>query len=354
MQKTETEIRAAGLDCESCVVAIEAGLTQLEGVQAVQVDLDSGLVRVSHDGAGVATAALERRIEELGFRVIRDEEYPASSARRAAVPPLVLLSGLLALTPVLFAFRNELVYTPGEGGLFVPGGLELERFSAVSAIAVGLAFVAGVAVFFSPAILAMVSVVLGYTAAAAEQGRAAPLRIAAGFALGLVLIDAAVGAAFGGIGKVAITFLTNHLASWNLLIAILLAAAGLLMLRVWHLHLPGPRGRPREVRGFRGALLLSAPFGLIDCPGCTPLLFPIAVGVAASGDALFGAVVMGAYGLGRGILLMGVGASAGLLKQLGSARKLMPAIETAGGWLMVLAGLYFFKEFLRLVEISGL
>ncbi len=351
---TSTDIKVVGMDCQSCVLAIETGLKQLEGVQAVNVDWKTGLTRVTHEDDRVGKDILERRIEELGFQVARDGESEVAAARRAPVAPQVLVAAFIALVPLLYAFRNSLVYTPGENAAFVPGGLDIERFSAVSAIAVGVAFAAGVAVFFSPAILAMVSVVLGYTAGTAERGRGEALKVAAGFAAGLTLVDAAVGAAFGGIGKGAILFVTGHLATWNLLLAVVLVGVGLLMLRVWHLHMPGGGLRPRQVQGFRGAFLLSVPFGLIDCPGCTPLLFPIAIGVAIVGDPLFGAAVMGAYGLGRGALLMAVGASAGLLKQTRGVSRLLPIMEIAGGWLLLIAGLYFFKEFLRLAEVAGL
>lgn len=352
-QVSSTEIRVAGMDCESCAVAIEAALRRLDGVEGVEVDLQTGLTRVVHGDHQIGKGILEQRIEELGFRVLRDGDQSTSVIQRAAISPFVLLVGFLIVTPLLFVFRNELAYMPGQNALFVPDELNLDTFGTVSAIAVLVAFITGVAVFFSPAILAMVSVVLGYTAGAMERGRTETVRIAAGFAIGLILVDAAVGAAYGAVGSAAISFLAGRLAISNLLIAILLAAVGLLMLRVWHLHLPGWNPRPRQAQSFRGALLLSAPFGLIDCPGCTPLLFPIAVGVAAIGDPVFGAVALGAYDLGRGVLLMTVGLSASLFKQLRGAPILLPFMEKIGGWLLLLAGLYFFKEFLRLADFIG-
>ena len=59
----------------------------------------------------------------------------------------------------------------------------------------------------------------------------------------------------------------------------------------------------------RGASLRGLPFGLIACPACTPLLLPVARGAAAAGNALYGAALMGAFSLGRGIPLVVLGTS---------------------------------------------
>ena len=80
----------------------------------------------------------------------------------------------------------------------------------------------------------------------------------------------------------------------------------------------------------------------------------MALGAAATGNPLYGAAVMGAYGLGRGVLLMGVGASAGALTQTRALSRYLPLIEAAGALVLILAGLYFFKEFVRLASILGL
>lgn len=352
LRERTTEIRVAGMDCAACQVTIAESLRQLNGVDAVEVDWRAGVARITYDQARGANEALFRhRIEALGFTVLPEG---VGAHRPAAPSPLRLLLGFLILLPVLFAFRDRLAYMPGQNAAFVPAWLNQEIFSAASAAAVAVAFLAGVATFFSPSMVAVVSVVLGYTAGTAQRDRRAALGVASGFAAGLILVDGVMGAAYGGVGKVAIRFFTGHLAGWNLLIASVLIAVSLVMLRVW--RLPGHHLGERlpDVTGFRGALMLSAPFGLLDCPGCNPLLLPVAVGVAATGSPFFGAIVLGAFGLGRAVLLMAAGGSAGVVKQWPSVTRVLPVVETAGGWLLLLAGLYFIKEFLRLVEISGL
>ncbi len=325
------------MDCAACEVAIAEGLRGLDGVRSVELDWRAGVTRVRYDEGRAGEEILRRRIEELGFTVLAEGEQQAAAQARLVPSALLLLGGFLLLLPLLFVLRGKLVYMPGTNAAFVPGGLDLETFSAASAIAVGVAFAAGIATFFSPSMVALVSVVLGYSAGSVRRDRGQAIRTAAGFALGFIVVDASVGATYGGIGKAAIQFFSGHLATWNLLIAVVLLAVGLLILKVW--RLPAiRRGLPtQEVQGIRGAFILSVPFGLIDCPGCNPLLLPIAVGVAAVGSPLFGAAVMGAFGLSRGLLLMAAGASAGTVKQMRGLSRVLPIVETAGGWLLLAA-----------------
>lgn len=238
--------------------------------------------------------------------------------------------------------------------LYVPGGLEAGRFDDISLLPIGLAFLLGVLIFFSPTILAMSSVVVGYAASSRGHSRFRAVKTAAGFTLGIVIVNAIVGAAFAAGGREVIRFTTDKLAAWNLLVGLTLSGTGLLLLRVWRLKLPTFAPKAREAQGFIGALFVGAPFGLLDCPGCTPLLLPVALGAAATGQPLYGAAVLGAYGLGRGVLLMGLGASTGFANKVRGFRRHLPLVEAASGAALLLAGLYFVKEFFRLASVVGL
>ena len=351
---TETaNLRVSGMDCPSCVVAIEGGLGVLAGVENAKVDMEAGCASVRYDPARVGVDGLAERIRELGFEVAADGSAPAEGGRRSLIPPPLVFAAIALLLPLAVVFRDEVRYMGGLNTLFTPGGLE-ERFDEVSLIAVGLAFVLGVAVFFSPGILAITSAVTGYVGGSHERSRLDVLRVTSGFAVGLIVIDATLGAIFALGGKAAIRWFGDNLTSWNLLVAVVLLGMGLLLLRVWRLELPVIGARMGDVRGFKGALALTIPFGLMDCPACTPLLLPVALGAAATGNPLFGAAIMGAYGLGRGVLLMGVGTFAGVLKQTRGLARHMRLVEATGGVVLVLAGLYFFKEFVRLVSEVGL
>lgn len=341
------ELRIAGMDCQSCVVAIEAGLGQVAGVEVVRVNLNAGVVELSYDPRRTTLGELGERVEELGFPLSKDGD----AARRSLIPTSLVLMAIGAALPLLILFRDTAGYTPH--AVYVPGGLEPGRFDSVSLFPIGLAFLLGVLVFFSPTILAMSSVVVGYAASASGHARMSALKTAAGFSLGIVLVDAMMGALFAAGGREVIRFFTDRLAIWNLLLALTLGATGLILLRVWKLNLPTFMPRIGQVRGFTGALVVGAPFGLLDCPGCTPLLLPVALGAAATGEPLYGAAVLGAYGLGRGVLLMSLGASSGFAKQAMGFRHHLPVVEAITGIVLLGGGLYFLKESMRMATMFG-
>ena len=58
------ELKARNIKCGGCASAIREGLTSLPGVSGVEVDVDSGTVRVSGDAD---RAAIEAKLAELGY-----------------------------------------------------------------------------------------------------------------------------------------------------------------------------------------------------------------------------------------------------------------------------------------------
>ncbi len=65
MPQLELTYRVDGMSCEHCRTAVTAEVTQVDGVDAVDVDLDAKLVRVH--GAGVEQAAVVAAIDEAGY-----------------------------------------------------------------------------------------------------------------------------------------------------------------------------------------------------------------------------------------------------------------------------------------------
>jgi copper chaperone len=58
----------AGMSCDHCKVAVTEEVTQVAGVSAVDVDLDTKLVRVS--GSNVDAAAVVAAIDEAGYDAV--------------------------------------------------------------------------------------------------------------------------------------------------------------------------------------------------------------------------------------------------------------------------------------------
>ena len=60
--------RVDGMSCDHCMVAVTGEVGHVAGVQSVDVDLDSKLVRVT--GAGIDDAAVVAAIDEAGYDAV--------------------------------------------------------------------------------------------------------------------------------------------------------------------------------------------------------------------------------------------------------------------------------------------
>lgn len=70
MSNTHITLKVGGMTCMGCVGSVKRMLGQLPGVQAVEVDLASGQVRIGYDGNLVEVATLKQTIAEGGYQVV--------------------------------------------------------------------------------------------------------------------------------------------------------------------------------------------------------------------------------------------------------------------------------------------
>lgn len=65
---TVSEYTVTGLTCQHCVTAVTEEVSEIPGVTGVQVDLDSGRVRIS-SAQPLPEAAVRAAITEAGYEV---------------------------------------------------------------------------------------------------------------------------------------------------------------------------------------------------------------------------------------------------------------------------------------------
>jgi copper chaperone len=65
---TTQRITVEGMTCGHCVAAVREEISQLPGVTAVEVDLDSGRVEVAAAGP-IDAAALAAAVDEAGYSI---------------------------------------------------------------------------------------------------------------------------------------------------------------------------------------------------------------------------------------------------------------------------------------------
>ncbi|MDY0410221.1 copper chaperone CopZ [Virgibacillus soli] len=64
-------INVKGMSCGHCVSSVNGALEQLDGVDAVEVSLETGKVDVSYDESKVTLTQLQDAIEEQGYDVVK-------------------------------------------------------------------------------------------------------------------------------------------------------------------------------------------------------------------------------------------------------------------------------------------
>jgi cytochrome c-type biogenesis protein len=224
----------------------------------------------------------------------------------------------------------------------------LQEITALTPFAVALVALAGLVVGIAPSSFPLMSVAVGLATGqgAAEAGsrRIGGLWLSIGFVLGIATVDAILGALFGLAGFAVMRILARYLALAYFLLAVILIVAGLVLLRLIHIVIPALTPSPKPIHGFIGSYLLGLPFGLSTCPACTPLLFPVAAAAAGTADPLMGAVLMGTFGLARGIPIVVAATMAGSLATFRHSHRFTLWAERIGAALMFAAALYFLYQ----------
>lgn len=64
----ELEIMIEGMSCMHCVGKVDKGLSDVEGVYSVQVDLEGKKAVVRYDPEKTGPEALKKKIADLGYR----------------------------------------------------------------------------------------------------------------------------------------------------------------------------------------------------------------------------------------------------------------------------------------------
>lgn len=228
---------------------------------------------------------------------------------------------------------------------------DLQILSNISLLGFALVFLIGLAMAFNPRSIMVIPVIVGYLAGHRENGlTASSFSNALSFVLGMTVADVALGVLFAYIGnKVSIVFGPR----WEIVIGVLLIIFGLRWLKVLRFRTIGFEMKGKRAGSLAGAFFLGVPFSMSFCPFCTPILLTILTIAAATGKVWYSAALMVFFSLGRGLPLLAAGASMGLLKRMDPLKRHVPLFEKVGGALLIVLGIYYIYDFVRLY-IAGM
>jgi cytochrome c-type biogenesis protein len=210
--------------------------------------------------------------------------------------------------------------------------------------ALALTLLGGLFVGLTPAAYLSGPAVLAYMAVGAKSQRGGIFLRAIAYVVGAAVPMATLGFLLGAFGEFVMGLAAELVVAWYLLVAIVAGVSGLLLTGLVVAKVPAYLPVPRPVSTVRDAFLLGLPLGLAACPACTPMLFPIAATAAASGGPMYGAGLLFAFGIGRGVPILLAAAS---LESLQRLRKLVPmglAAQQIAGWLLLATSLLYLVQ----------
>ncbi len=199
-----------------------------------------------------------------------------------------------------------------------------------------LLYCIGLATSFTPCILSMLPVTIGYIGGYQSQSRLASLIQSGWFALGLAftmtglgLVATLPGVIYGQIGT-----------GWFIAMGALAILMGLNLLGLIPIRLPQFNGfdltksMPQSLK----SLLTGLTFGLVASPCSTPVLLAVLGWASTTGNPWLGAALLFSYSIGHATPLVIAGAFTGALKALLSLRKWSGLINQVSGILLIFTG----------------
>lgn len=202
-----------------------------------------------------------------------------------------------------------------------------------------LVFVGGIVTSMGPCNMAMIPLVIGFVGGQKDLTRGRSLVLSTAFAVGLAItlmsmgvFVSIVGGFIGGIGG-----------AWYYAVAAVCILMGMQWAGIISLPLLDWGARQRESikrRGLAGALLLGLVSGFVASGCATPALAAILTLVMSEGAIAYGASLLLAYGLGRGVPIVLFGAFAGLVKLMPRMTQWTARLERLSGMILIATGLY--------------
>jgi len=212
-------------------------------------------------------------------------------------------------------------------------------------VAVGAAFTGGALAGLSPCVYPMIPIVSAYviSRSGAEKSRIKSFLLSLAYVVGMAAVYSLLGMVAALTGSMFGQISTSPWALLVVAIILLLFALNILDVIPLPVRFSGRTWEP-AAGGVPGSFLLGAASGLVASPCTTPVLFGLLTFVATSRSVTYGAVLLFAFSMGMGMLLLVVGTFSGFAVRLPKPGRWMVTVKKVLGLLMLgLAGYYLIK-----------
>jgi thiol:disulfide interchange protein len=211
--------------------------------------------------------------------------------------------------------------------------------------AVGAAFTGGILAGLSPCVYPMIPIVSAYVVSRSGAGksRLRSFLLSLAYVVGMAAVYSLLGMVAALTGSMFGQISTSPWALLVVAIILLLFALNILDVVPFPARFSGRTWEP-VAGGVPGAFLLGAASGLVASPCTTPVLFGLLTFVATSHSVAYGAVLLFAFSMGMGMLLLVVGTCSGFAARLPRPGRWMVTVKTVLGLAMLgLAGYYLIR-----------
>ena len=213
----------------------------------------------------------------------------------------------------------------------------------------------GILMSFSPCIYPMIPITLAVIGAQSqEKGAAHGLVMSVTYVIGMALVYAVMGALSATVFSGITAFMQSPAVLVPIALLLLILAFG--MFGAFELEAPrflrdrlqGPGGSNRT--GLIAVFAMGLVAGLVASPCVGPFLAALLVWVATTGDWLLGFFCLFTFGIGMGLLLIGVGTFPAMLGSMPRSGGWMETVKKSMGLLLVVMAFYFVRPGLVLPE----
>lgn len=203
-------------------------------------------------------------------------------------------------------------------------------------LALVIVFLGGIATSFTPCILGMIPLIIGYTGGYAQRSPGKGFIYSLFFVLGLATTLTLLGIGIGVLG----TFIKSRLFAFNFILGIVAILMGLAVMGLYTISLPGLKRMPVKGTGLFSSYLMGLFFGFSASPCATPVLIVIVTYALAKASPLFGGALLFSYSFGHGLPLILAGTFSAFLGKITSLGRYGEIINYIFGGVLVLYGLY--------------
>ena len=217
-----------------------------------------------------------------------------------------------------------------------------EALQTAPLLALGLAFLGGLATSFTPCVYPIIPITVTFIGARGVTSRTQAFVLSILYALGIAVTYTALGVFAALSGKIFGALTQSPYVF--LVVGNIILLFGLNMLEVFELPLPGflsGAGTAKARQGFLGAFAIGVTSGLVVGPCTAPVLATILTYVATQGNVFLGGAMLFLFAMGMCALIIVAGTFSGALATLPKSGDWMVRIKKGFGWVMIVIAEFF-------------